>query len=101
MLVIVRAVSDGDFVPAWNKIGKITGDSTSKGGCPSAYYRFMDLNGDGIKDIACVNKKTSQVSVLLNKLDSNGHVTSDWSGSQVDNVKSGIGKSGEAVFFAE
>lgn len=38
----------------------------------------MDLNGDGLKDYACVDPKTGSVKVHLNIPDSDGKSSGNW-----------------------
>ncbi|KAH7244874.1 hypothetical protein B0J15DRAFT_500889 [Fusarium solani] len=67
------ADSDGPFVPAWNKRGVV-----AEGNCPRARLHFMDLDGDGLKDYACVDPKTGAVKVNINIPDADGKTSGNW-----------------------
>ncbi len=89
------ATTDGDFQPAWNKIGVI-----AEGACPRARLHFMDLDGDGLKDYACVDAKTGATKVHLNIPDGNGKSQGKW--NELGTVATGDeGRRGSGVMFAE
>ncbi|CAM1501517.1 Fc.00g035010.m01.CDS01 [Cosmosporella sp. VM-42] len=67
------ASSDGDFRPAWVLSGFI-----AEGACPRAQLHFMDLDGDGLKDYACVDPDTGATKVHLNIPDSEGKSSGNW-----------------------
>lgn len=50
----------------------------AEGACPGAQLHLMDLDGDGLKDYACVDPKTGAVKVHLNIPDSNGKTSGKW-----------------------
>ena len=60
----------------------------------------MDLNGDGLKDLACVDPDTGETKVKLHKPDSNGKPTYEWEDQKT--IATGAkGRNGTNVFFAE
>ncbi|CAM1508809.1 Fc.00g025480.m01.CDS01 [Cosmosporella sp. VM-42] len=67
------ATSDGPFIPSWVKRGVV-----AKGACPRARLHFMDLDGDGLKDYACVDPKTGAVKVHINIPDADGNISGNW-----------------------
>ncbi|KAH8164209.1 hypothetical protein CIB48_g4019 [Xylaria polymorpha] len=89
------AKSDGDFKPAWVKRGVIA-DSM----CTRSQLHFMDLDGDGLKDYACVNPKTGETIVHLNKPDANGKPSGEW--EDLGTVATGAkGRNGKKVLFGD
>lgn len=60
-------------MPAWNKRGVV-----AEGNCPRARLHFMDLDGDGLKDYACVDPKTGAVKVNINIPDADGKTSGNW-----------------------
>ena len=70
------------------------------GGCKRSQLHFMDLNGDGLKDYACVDSDTGAVEVKISIADSEGNPTYTWSdrGTVATGAK---GRNGTNVFFAE
>ncbi|KAF7562544.1 hypothetical protein G7046_g1583 [Stylonectria norvegica] len=94
-----EAYSDGDFSPAWNKIGTIAEATDLGNQCVGTYLRFMDIDGDGAKDIACVDKENSDVWVQRTILDDDGNVSGKW--RYTGKVSSGLDKKGSGVLFAD
>ncbi|KAG9238982.1 hypothetical protein BJ875DRAFT_415175 [Amylocarpus encephaloides] len=88
------AKSDGDFIPKWNT--RITAGEAS---CKRANLRFFDLDGDGVKDFACLDSDSSEVSVHLNRL-TDGHVP-DKGDLEFEVAKGGIGRPASGVLFAD
>lgn len=84
------AYTDGNFKPKWAG-KKIIHD----GNCKRAQLRFMDLDGDGLKDYACVDPDTGKTKVALRD-----SVTGDW--GEMKTVATGAkGRNGTGVMFAE
>ncbi len=94
LLIKLRAYGDGDFAPAWGKPRVI-----AEGACPRSRLHFMDFNGDGLKDYACVHKDTSEVTIRVNIPDSDGKSSGNW--EKPKEAKGGIGRPGSGVMFAE
>ncbi|KAI0540897.1 hypothetical protein GGR58DRAFT_511384 [Xylaria digitata] len=89
------ATTDGDFKPAWNKIGVI-----AEGACPRSRLHFMDLDGDGLKDYACVDPDTGAVNVHLNIPDADGKSSGKW--NNLGEIATGKkGRDGYGVIFAD
>ncbi|KAF2787072.1 carbohydrate esterase family 3 protein [Melanomma pulvis-pyrius CBS 109.77] len=89
------ATSDGTFKPSWVKKGVI-----AEGACPRAQLHLMDLNGDGLKDYACVNPKTGAVKVHLSIPDSDGKPSGNW--KELGTVVSPTDdRNGTGVMFAD
>ncbi|KAH7161860.1 hypothetical protein EDB81DRAFT_683957 [Dactylonectria macrodidyma] len=89
------AYTDGDFKPAWKKIGVI-----AEGACPRARLHLMDLDGDGLKDYACVDASNGSVTVHRSKPDSNGGRTTYW--EEYGMIATGAtGRKGSGVRFAD
>ncbi|KAI1361353.1 hypothetical protein F5Y08DRAFT_314931 [Xylaria arbuscula] len=89
------ATSDGDFKPVWYKKGVI-----AESACPRAQLHFMDLDGDGLKDYACVDPDTGAVNVHLNIPDSDGKSSGKW--NDIGKIATGKkGRSGYGVKFAD
>ncbi|KAI0095577.1 SGNH hydrolase-type esterase domain-containing protein [Nemania sp. FL0031] len=87
--------SDGDFKPAWNKKGVV-----ATGACPRAQLHFMDLNGDGLKDYACVDPSTGATNVHLNIPDAAGKTSGSW--KALGQIATGAqGRDGTGVLFAD
>lgn len=60
----------------------------------------MDLDGDGLKDYACVDPKTGAVTVHINVPDSNGKAQNVWKPAR--KIATGQdGRSGTGVMFAD
>ncbi|KAM0436817.1 hypothetical protein ACHAPT_002529 [Fusarium lateritium] len=89
------ANSDGAFVPSWTKRGVI-----AEGNCPRSRLHFMDLDGDGLKDYACVDPKTGAVKVNLNIPDSDGKSSGNW-GLPKTVVSPTEPRDGTGVMFAD
>lgn len=90
-----RATSDGDFKPGFKKIGVI-----ADGACPRAQLHFMDLDGDGLKDYACVDPKTGATTVHINIPGSDGKTSGNW--KKLGEIATGAkGRDGTGVLFAE
>lgn len=90
-----RATSDGDFKPAWS-----TKRVVAEGACPRAQLHFMDLDGDGLKDYACVNPKNGETNVHLNIPDADGKTSGKWNDlGKIANPKNDL--HGYGVMFAE
>lgn len=95
MLTLCRAYADPSFTQRWAPRGVVHG-----GDCPRDRLHFMDLDGDGLKDYACVDADTRKTKVILNIAGSNGK----WSGSwgEAKTIASGTkGRLGSGVRFAE
>ncbi|VUC27345.1 unnamed protein product [Clonostachys rosea] len=89
------ATTDGDFKPVWTKTGVI-----ASGACPRARLHLMDLDGDGLKDYACVDPKTGATTVSINIPDSSGKSQNKWEAAE--EVASGkSGRDGYGVMFAD
>lgn len=94
LMQLYSAYTDGDFKQAWNKVGVF-----SKGSCAPERLFFPDLDGDGFKDWACVDKEDGKVTGFLQK-PVNGVPGNNWDSlGTVATGKSGRNSSG--VFFAE
>ncbi|GAW16078.1 hypothetical protein ANO14919_055010 [Xylariales sp. No.14919] len=89
------ATSDGDFKPAWVKRGVV-----AEGACPRAQLHFMDLDGDGLKDYACVDPDTGATKVHLNIPDADGKTSGKWKdlGTIATGKKT---RDGEGVIFGD
>ncbi|KAH7252987.1 hypothetical protein B0J15DRAFT_466831 [Fusarium solani] len=90
-----RAYADPLFTQRWASRGVVHG-----GDCPRDRLHFMDLDGDGLKDYACVDADTRKTKVILNIAGSNGK----WSGSwgEAKTIASGTkGRLGSGVRFAD
>lgn len=59
----------------------------------------MDLDGDGVKDYACVDPDTGRTRVWRNK-GSRGKISDEWE-DEVEVATGGAGRKGNAVMFAE
>jgi hypothetical protein len=60
----------------------------------------MDLNGDGLKDYACVDPETGATNVHLRRRDSDGGLSDNW--EKLGEVATGAkGRDGTGVMFAE
>ncbi|KAJ8111527.1 hypothetical protein ONZ43_g5602 [Nemania bipapillata] len=89
------ATSDGDFQPAWVKKGVV-----AEGACPRAQLHFMDLDGDGLKDYACVDPDTGATKVHLNIPDADGKTSGNW--NPLGEIATGAkGRDGGGVMFAD
>ncbi|KAH7161956.1 hypothetical protein B0J13DRAFT_430718 [Dactylonectria estremocensis] len=89
------AYSNGEFVQNWVKIGVV-----AEGACDRSLLHFMDLDGDGLKDYACVNKKNGSTRVHLNIADSNGKTSGLW--NELGMIATGgSGRKGAGVRFAD
>ncbi|KAI0486515.1 SGNH hydrolase-type esterase domain-containing protein [Xylaria cf. heliscus] len=89
------STSDGDFKPAWVKRGVV-----AEGACPRAQLHFMDLDGDGLKDYACVDLDTGATDVHLNIPDSEGKTSGKW--KDLGTIATGKkGRQGAGVLFAD
>ncbi|TGJ87370.1 hypothetical protein E0Z10_g1365 [Xylaria hypoxylon] len=89
------ATTDGDFKSSWVKRGVI-----AEGACPRAQLHFMDLDGDGLKDYACVDPDTGAVNVHLNIPDSDGKSSGKW--NNLGKIATGKkGRDGYGVLFAD
>lgn len=92
-----QLTSEGPFKPLWAKRGVV-----AEGDCPSTQLHFMDLDGDGLKDYACVNEDTGELKVHLNVPDSEGKTSGKW--KELGSVASPMSMSdrnGTGVMFAE
>ncbi len=95
MLICFRATSDGEFKPAWAKRGVV-----AEGACPRDQLHFMDLDGDGLKDYACVDPKTGATKVHLNIPDADGKTSGKW--KDLGTIATGQkGRNGKKVLFGE
>ena len=67
------ATSDGDFKPTWSvrRVG-------AGGACARSQLHFFDLDGDGLKDYACVDKDSSAVKVYINVPNADGKASGKW-----------------------
>ncbi|CAM1510739.1 Fc.00g082520.m01.CDS01 [Cosmosporella sp. VM-42] len=91
----IRATSDDGFKPAWLKMG-VGGE----GACPRAQLQFMDLDGDGLKNYACVGPKNGATKVHLNLPDDDVKTSGFW--NPLGTVTSGrTGRDGGGVLFAD
>ncbi|KAI1133014.1 hypothetical protein F5Y10DRAFT_154929 [Nemania abortiva] len=87
--------TDGDFKPAWVKRGVV-----ATGACPRAQLHFMDLDGDGLKDYACVDPDTGATKVHLNIPDAAGKTSGNW--KALGEIATGAkGRDGTGVLFAD
>ncbi|KAI0531835.1 hypothetical protein GGR58DRAFT_508047 [Xylaria digitata] len=83
------------FEMSWSKLGVV-----AAGACPRAQLHFMDLDGDGLKDYACVEPTTGALSIWLNVPDANGKTSTDW--TKLGKVATGrAGRNGTGVLFAD
>ncbi|KAM5385383.1 hypothetical protein ACJZ2D_001024 [Fusarium nematophilum] len=89
------ANSDGPFIPSWVKKGVV-----AEGACPRARLHFMDLDGDGLKDYACVDPKTGAVKVHINIPDSEGKTSGNWKTPKTI-AKPAEARDGTGVMFAD
>lgn len=72
----------------------------AEGACPGAQVHFMDLDGDGFRDYACVDPKTGATQVLLSQPDANNRPSGRWTDLGI--VATGEdGRDGTGVMFAE
>lgn len=96
MSFCLRATYDGDFKPSWGKPVKV-----AQGACPRSQLHFMDLDGDGRKDYACVDLDTGATKVWLNKIrDPDGVLSDTW--NELGKIATGEkGRNGSGVLFAE
>ncbi|KAI0966099.1 SGNH hydrolase-type esterase domain-containing protein [Xylaria arbuscula] len=90
----VSATTNGNFKPAWGKATTISGPD-----CPREQVRFFDLDGDGLKDYACVDPDTGSTTVWLNQKDTDGQVA--WADGGVEVATGKQGRNGSGVFFAD
>ncbi|KAI0908236.1 hypothetical protein F4823DRAFT_599838 [Ustulina deusta] len=89
------ATSDGEFKPAWAKRGVV-----AEGACPRDQLHFMDLDGDGLKDYACVDPKTGATKVHLNIPDADGKTSGKW--KDLGTIATGQkGRNGKKVLFGD
>ncbi|KAJ8127625.1 hypothetical protein O1611_g6011 [Lasiodiplodia mahajangana] len=89
------ATSDGDFKPGWVKKGVV-----AEGACDREQLHFMDLDGDGLKDYACVDPDTGATKVHLNIPDADGKTSGNW--NPLGTIATGKkGRNGKKVFFGD
>lgn len=94
LLLCFRAKPDGDFVQMWDEMEVLT-----DGFCKRDRVRFMDLDGDGLKDYACVDPDTGKTTVRKNK-GKDGKMSTEW--GEEEQVATGAkGRKGSGVMFAE
>ncbi|KAL4967872.1 uncharacterized protein BDV14DRAFT_197515 [Aspergillus stella-maris] len=85
------AISDGPLKPAWgpNKIVKA-------GECDRDWVRFLDIDGDGLKDYTCVDPNDGSMKVWKNDYKASG----TW--KELGTVADGDeGRDGKRVMFAD
>ncbi|KAL4867215.1 hypothetical protein BDV12DRAFT_198425 [Aspergillus spectabilis] len=88
------ATSDGNFKPSWS-VKRVIAD----GACPRERLHFMDLDGDGLKDYACVGKNGA-TDVWLNIPDAKGKSQNKW--NKLGEIATGRdGRDGYGVMFAD
>ncbi|CAM1503527.1 Fc.00g011180.m01.CDS01 [Cosmosporella sp. VM-42] len=89
------AESDGVFEPAFAKQVII-----ADGACKRSQLHFMDLDGDGLKDYACVDPDTGETKVHINIPDSEGKSANKWDdrGSIATGAEN---RNGTGVLFAD
>ncbi|KAL3458856.1 hypothetical protein BJX64DRAFT_291763 [Aspergillus heterothallicus] len=89
------AKTDGPFVQVWS-----TKRDLSEGHCKRDQVRFMDLDGDGLKDYACVDPDTGAVTVWRSKPDSDGKPSGEW--ESMGKIATGKqDRAGKQVIFAD
>ncbi|KAJ4183363.1 hypothetical protein NW755_009854 [Fusarium falciforme] len=89
------AYADPSFRQGWASRGVV-----HDGDCPRDRLHFMDLDGDGLKDYACVDADTGKTKVMLNIAGSNGNWSGGW--GEAKTIASGNkGRLGSGVRFAD
>ncbi|RSL92417.1 hypothetical protein CEP52_013832 [Fusarium oligoseptatum] len=89
------ATSDSSFHQRWSRMGPV-----HDGDCPRDRIHFMDLDGDGFKDLACVEADTGKTKVMMNIPDGSGKGGMNW--RKAETMASGKkGRLGAGVRFAD
>lgn len=70
------------------------------GACARSLLHFMDLDGDGLKDYACVDPKNGAVTVHINVPDANCKAQNVWK-SPREIATGRSGRDGYGVMFAD
>lgn len=87
--------NDGNFKQGWKKIGVI-----AEGYCPRGRLHFPDLDGDGLRDYACVGPQSGAVTASFRIPRSDGEPSAKW--TEREEIATGAsGRDGSGVKFAE
>ena len=73
----------------------------AEGACDSLLLHFMDLDGDGLNDYACVDHDTGNLNVHLNIPDADGKTSGKWNNLGVVAKTQSTGKGALGVIFGE
>ncbi|CAH0045932.1 unnamed protein product [Clonostachys solani] len=87
--------NDGNFKQGWKKIGVI-----AEGYCPRGRLHFPDLDGDGLRDYACVGPQSGAVTASFRIPRSDGEPSAKW--TEREEIATGAsGRNGSGVKFAD